>query len=321
MKRVHLLNTAAIVSIVLLGGSALGLKTAINAGGIHLHKRAINPPNGLRFHSLPDQLETWNHLGADPPPLSAEILESLGTQNYISRLYYKKGTLKSDHPEVVELHCAYYTGMIDTVPHVPEQCFVGGGMTLLSQAAYVPLPINLRLFPPDPTVNTDLIEPNIFGVVRRGRTGPSSPTPGVRVRMPFGLDDLTLRVTEYLNVDGSHVFAGYFFIANGWAVSDTLAVRQHAFDLSADYAYYAKVQFTSSTVQSAQELGEAAADLLNEMAPEIMRRVPDWVDVIAGVYPPRGDDAQATTRATRGGKAFEKWKKDFVPPDLPGRKR
>lgn len=321
MKHVRLLHPGAIVSIVLLGASAIGLSAAITASGAQLRKRPINPPDGLRFPSLPPETESWERFGADPPPLSAEILESLGTRNYMSRQYIKKGSMKAGDPVVLDLHCAYYTGMPDTVPHVPEACFVGGGLTIVSNATLVTIPIDLDRFPPDPLIEPSEIDPDVYGVVRHGRLGPRSDAPGNRVRMPFGFDDLKLRVTAFETPQGQRVLAGYFFIANGWAVSDSLQVRQQAFDLSADYAYYAKVQFTSQLVESPEELGDVAADLLNELMPEIMRRVPDWTEVIAGRYPPTGDEAEATTRARRGTREFEEWKQDFNAPDLPGRRR
>jgi Protein of unknown function (DUF3485) len=321
MKRFILLNPATILTTVLLGGSAIGLHAAIESSGAHLSKLPINPPNGLRFHSLPVQTETWERLGADPPPLTVEVLESLGTRNYISRNYVKKGSMDANKPIVIDVHCAYYTGMVDTVPHIPERCFVGGGMRLIASAVTVPIPIDLTRFPPDPTIDPAVIDPNTYGTIRRGRTGQWSNAPGVRPRMPFGFDKLELRVTEYEGIDGSRVFSGYFFVANGWVASDTIQVRQQAFDLSADYAYYAKVQFTSSTVDSAKDLGIYAADFLNEMAPEIMRRIPDWTSVLSGEYPPADNQAESTTRPQRGTDEFKEWKKDFVPPDLPGRRK
>ena len=319
MNRIRLAHLGSVISIVFLGVAAVGLSAAINASGAQLRKRPINPPDGMKFPSLPAETVSWERFGADPPPLSAEILESLGTQNYISRQYIPKDAASPASSVVVDLHCAYYTGMPDTVPHVPEACFVGGGMTLVSKATLVPIPIDLSRFPPASMLDPEEIDPDVYGVVREGRLGMNSDAPGNRVRMPFGFDDLKLRTTEYETPDGRRVFAGYFFIANGWAVSDSLQVRQQAFDLSADYAFYAKVQFTSHMVESPEELAKVAADLLNEIMPEIMRRVPDWTEVIAGRYPPEGDVAEGNTRGTRGTKEFEEWKEEFVPPDLPGR--
>ncbi len=275
----------AVASAMLLAAGAAGLDAAIALTDAVITKVAIHPPGGLRYHTIPVRSETWERFGADPPPLSAEIIENLGTENYISRYYIKSSTRQDPRPRIFELHCTYFTGMSDTVPHVPETCFVGGGMRIVNEAVIVPVPIDIGRFPPDPTLEDSEFDPAVFGVIRRGRTGPDSDTPGVRVRMPFGLDRLRLRVTEFESPDGRRTFAGYFFLANGWAVDSALGVRLRAFDLKARHAYYSKVQFTSSLVDSAEELAEIAADFLNEMLPEIMRRVPDWTEVAAGRYP------------------------------------
>lgn len=281
-----LLTVVRAATVLLLVACTLGLQEAIVASKAKLQKIAIEPPDGLRFHSLPIESQTWERYGADPAPLPAEIIETLGTRNYITRRYIKKGAQQDAVPRVFELHCTYFTGMAETVPHVPETCFVGGGMRITEQAKLVHVPLDLSRFPPDPTLNPAVVDEHVYGVVRRGRTGPYSEAPGVRVHMPFNLENLTLRVTKFESPEGDTIFAGYFFLANGWAVSSALQVRQRAFDLKTNYAYFGKVQFTSTLVHSPEELAELAADFLNEMLPEIMRRVPDWVDVIRGVYPP-----------------------------------
>jgi len=271
-------------AVATLALAAAALHAAIAATGAHVRKLALPAPAPLR--TIPARSESWERFGADPPPMPAEIVETLGTENYLTRRYIRVGSARAGRPEVFELHCTYFTGMADTVPHVPETCFVGGGMRVLRQSVVVPVPIDLSRFPPDPTIDPDEFDPDEFGVIRRGRTGPASPTPGVRVRMPFGLENLALRVTEFQTPEGDRLFAGYFFLANGWAVSDAIQVRLRAFDLTTDYAYYGKVQFTSPLVGSPEELADLAADFLNEMLPEIMLRVPDWVEVARGRYPP-----------------------------------
>lgn len=276
---------AAIGSTIILAAGAVGLEAGIALTDAVITKVAIHPPGGLRYHTIPVRSETWERFGADPPPLSAEIIENLGTENYISRYYIKTSTRQDPRPNIFELHCTYFTGMADTVPHVPETCFVGGGMRIRRESVIVPVPIDLTRFPPDPTIDPADFDPDVYGVIRRGRTGIESDTPGVRVRMPFGVDRLRLRVTEFESADGRRTFAGYFFLANGWAVDSAFDVRLRAFDLKAKHAYYSKVQFSSSLVESAEELAEVAADFLNEMLPEIMRRVPDWTEVAAGRYP------------------------------------
>src|SRR5690606_22564458 len=70
----------------------------------------------------------WEMVREDPP-LSAEALESLGTTQYVSRLYRNRNVPESQPGSMAKLHVAYYTGTPDTVPHVPDRCYVAGGVT------------------------------------------------------------------------------------------------------------------------------------------------------------------------------------------------
>lgn len=124
------------------------------------------------------------------------------------------------------------------------------------------------------------LDPNLHGVpeVWRGR---SSETAG-RVRLPRGVEDLKMSVTPFVHGRGSTLYAGYFFIANGGVVASADQVRLLSFQLDQKYAFYCKVQFSSTSVGSEEELGELAGRMLDEMLPDIMRRVPDWIDVREG---------------------------------------
>ena len=95
-----------------------------------------------------------------------------------------------------------------------------------------------------------------------------------------------MMVSAFVDQQGQgRLYAGYFFVANGGTVASANDVRTLAFDLQSDYAFYLKVQVTSSTVSSKQDLTEHAGSLIGELMPEIMRCVPDWVEVQRGVYP------------------------------------
>ena len=281
MNRRAFINPHFLVAATILGLSAGALNVAISTMNIHLRKLPIEPASGLRLHTLPVETESWRRQGSDPPPLSAEALEELGTQNYISRTYVEKERAEGQ-PRSFELHCAYYTGMIDPVPHVPERCFVGGGGMQIdgSVGVVTPVALNMDRFAFDPTVDTE-----IHGVIRRGRTGPYSETPGVRVRMPRELENLRLNVTRFVDSNGTAIYAGYFFIANGGIVPRAEQVRLLAFRHEDKYAYYMKVQFTSMDVSSPAEMAELAASFLDEMLPELMLRAPDWIDVVEGRGP------------------------------------
>lgn len=282
MIRRAIVNPHFLVAAMVLAVSAGALNVAISKMDIHLRKLAIEPANGMRLHTLPVETERWRRQGSDPPPLPAEALEELGTQNYISRGYVEKVREAGATARAFELHCAYYTGMIDPVPHVPERCFVGGGGMQIdgSVGVVTHVPLDLDRFAPDPT-----IDERVHGVIRRGRTGPYSDTPGVRVRMPRDIENLRLNITRFVDSNGVAVYAGYFFIANGGIAPRAEQVRLLAFRHEDRFAYYMKVQLTSTDVSSTAEMAELAASFLNEMLPELMLRAPDWIDVVEGRHP------------------------------------
>ena len=105
------------------------------------------------------------------------------------------------------------------------------------------------------------------------------------MRFPRDVEDLEMRITPFQDEKGRMVYAGYFFIANGGTVASANDIRLLAFQLEDDYSYYVKVQFTSGTVGSVEELAELAGSMLDEILPDIMDRVPDWVEVREGRYP------------------------------------
>jgi hypothetical protein len=206
---------------------------------------------------------------------AAEVEEQLGTENYLTRVYKERYPQNPSRPRMVELHVAYYTGMIDTVPHVPERCFVGGGLQMGGSPVRIPLPLDPSMWVKDPDV------PDELGPIYRVRTAE-----GQRVRLPREPESLSMRASEYRFAGGSNLYAGYFFIANGGHTDSANGVRLLAFKLEDDYAYYMKVQFNSDSVDSVEELGEVAGSLLGEILGELMHCVPDWVDVQTGHYPP-----------------------------------
>ncbi|MBY0308853.1 MAG: hypothetical protein K2Q09_08940, partial [Phycisphaerales bacterium] len=113
-----------------------------------------------------------------------------------------------------------------------------------------------------------------------------SDRPGMRARLPRNIDDVALRITEFTDPKSNKkMYAGYFFIANGGVTPSAENVRLLAFNYRDYYAYYLKVQVSGQGYGSAEEVVQAAQSLLGELLPEIMRTVPDWVEVAAGQYP------------------------------------
>lgn len=290
MNSKTIFTPAFFVAVTILLTGAAGFSTLIDAYGIRLTKEAIYPESGRLVTSLPSETESWIQAGSDDL-MSEEVLDELGTKNTVSRFYIQKPEAMAEgqtRPHVINLHVAYYTGMIDTVPHVPERCFVGGGMGKSGVSEVLDLPLD----------TTEWVEDGSVAEANRGPTNKlfTAPTSwqysdrkGLRVRMPLGTGPehpLRMMTSEFRGVsDDSALFAGYFFIANGGTVASAEGVRALAFKLTSDYAYYLKVQTTIATVDSKVEHVAVSASLIGELLPELMRCVPDWVDVEMGRYP------------------------------------
>lgn len=283
-------TAARAIALGTLAASAAAMGVVIRVSDIHLRKTPIYPMNNRQLSSLPAETPNWTRFGSDRVE-SAEIVETLGTQNYVTRYYVRRDTLGTDKPMVVELHGAYYTGMIDTVPHVPERCFVGGGLQQSKSSRIVGIDnMDTSSWLVDKTV-----EPELAGAsgeiytVRLPNNPEYTDAPGRRVRLPRGVtpeNPIEMKCSEFLLPGGEGAFyAGYFFVANGGTVASANGVRTLAFNLNEDYAYYLKIQVNSASVGSIEELAEVSGELVGELIGEIMRCVPDWVEVGRGTYP------------------------------------
>ncbi len=267
-------NPAFLVAVIVLAIAASSMSAGIAYFKVYLRKAEIYPESGLKLLSLPSETRSWVQISQDQQ-VSVEIQEVLGTNNHVTRWYQKK--TEAGDGVVVQLHAAYYTGMIDTVPHVPDRCFVGAGMEMTGEIGDMPLQLDTSRWREDTSV-PERLRGRIFTTYDRNRAP---------VRLPRDPAETQIRVMRF-RTPGSDTptFAGYFFVANGGTVSRAEKVRLLAFNLDDYYAYYMKVQFTTSKVADEHEFVRVCTDILNEMYPEIMRCAPDWVRVEEGNYPP-----------------------------------
>ncbi len=300
MNWTRLRQPAFVVTMLVLVVGAVGMGSAIRVAKVYLDKLPIYPrpidgkphqypEGGPTLLALPSETRNWKQFGSDDI-MSEEVEEVLGTTNYLSRMFVEKNPQPGKPPRLVDFHAAYYTDQIDTVPHVPDRCFVGGGMQIGSAPKFLPLTLDRSSWRPDFDVpESEKVRGTIFTARMSSDYGNGL---GRRVRLPrkplnAGDDWITMKAMEFLRPGSDRkVYAGYFFIANGGTVAGANDVRQLAFDLSNDYAYYLKVQFTSDRVGSAEELRDMASSLMDDLLPEIMLCVPDWVDVESGAWPP-----------------------------------
>ncbi len=258
-------KSAFLIASVTLALCGVGFRSAVGYLNVYLKKEPIE----LRAHlaTIPKTLGRWKDV-SEARPLDAAVIETLGTDQYLERFYVADDASGKGH---LWIHIAYYTGMIDAVPHVPDRCFVaGGGLQLRALPHNYPLPIDRSGWRDDPA---GLAYPlATFADRITGRP--------VTVRMPVG--DFELRTTEFLGEDRPDVrtYAGYLFVANGRVTPTPEGVRRLAFDLSTKFAYYCKVQLvTSGRDLEAEPFVALAADLLTELLPELIRCLPDWSEV------------------------------------------
>jgi len=294
VSRDRLLASCVVLAILVTG--ALGFSWAIGASQLYLRKLPLPAPRPLA--SMPAGSPSWWRA---PPPMHEDVLESpevvvtLGTENYLTRALRTKlgGGDREEHQ--ITLHAAYYTGMIDTVPHVPERCFVGGGLQIGSASRTLPIELDLNsrtirpaaalrgIVSPTPERHMPATDaagsPAVYWALVQRQTESGTWTSDGWRRIPFDPSQLELRVQEFRSPDGGRFYSGYFFIANGGTTSTAEAVRQLAFKLEDKHAYYLKVQFTSSTAESHEQLAELASSYLQENLGKILTTIPDWIEV------------------------------------------
>lgn len=269
------------VGLVALGLGALLTHTVVAALGYTLTKLPIEPPGGRVVASLPAETRSWRQVGSDEK-LSSDVVATLGTENFVTRTYVEKAAAAGAGPRRVQLHVAYYTGKVDTVPHVPERCLTGGGWSLVGGDRVLPLGLDDSTW-----------------LAVRGEDGAERPglmtarpdasfgdSGGVRVLLPRNPGSLAARVSQF-EWPGSpkRLWGGYFFVANGGHTPNANDVRLLAFQLEDTYAYYMKVQVSTEDAASEGEFTGVMSSIIGELLPELMRCVPDWVEVEAGRYP------------------------------------
>ena len=119
----------AVCGTLLLGG--LGLRWAMQRFDVYLRKEPVEMRGA--FATIPATLGRWQKVG-DDLLMDAATVEQLGTSQYLTRNYAQDGDPSRG---ILSLHLAYYTGMIDTVPHIPERCWGANGLTLVGEPAQV----------------------------------------------------------------------------------------------------------------------------------------------------------------------------------------
>lgn len=264
---------ALVALVVVLMAGGIGFRLAAGMLSVYLSKEPVE----LRAHfdTIPRRLGDWTAEG-DSRKFDAAMEEELGTDLYLDRTYANPANPAM--PELM-LHIAYYTGMIDAVPHVPDRCLVAGGLDAEARPVNLPLAIDTAAWPRSETlVNRASGLP--YPVLER-----LDPVTRRRVPVLMPIGDLQLRSSEFRSTrsPGVAIRAGYFFIANGRVAVTPEQVKSLAFQPSEKHAYYCKVQvLAQGTDLTEAAFVEAAADLIESLLPELMNCLPDWAEIERG---------------------------------------
>jgi hypothetical protein len=259
---------AFIVAVVVLGIGALGLNAATNYLKLNFKKVPVALRHGFDdADGIPARVGDWQMVSIDMP-VNADLEEALGTKEYVFRDYVDTRLVserelarfndKSDRERrglvaelqqrkptsVVRLAVTYYTGYVDTVPHVPERCYVADAFRPVDPLTYewpVPTPI-------------------------------------------LGPEPLSVRYIDFEDQTGNRVAkvnVAYFFQTQGAYESNPLLVRGRLQNLFEPYGYFAKVELMT-VLPDREQAAKVMQDFLRASLPEVERCLPDFKAIKAG---------------------------------------
>ena len=274
----------AVFLVLLLG--AIGINATTSALHLFFRKEALplRVKDGQGLGALPMRIGNW--LAVDEAhTIDADMEHSLGTDKYLFRDYVDLSATvggaapvtteaevkamsgltpneiglklrkfrEKNHNAVLRLSLTYYTGKVDTVPHVPERCLVADGFQQTKWQT--------------PTWHM-------------GNYADGSPR-DIEVRF-IDFEDQTTR-------EGENMCVTYFFHANGIYQQDPYEVRRRLQSLTSKYAYFSKIEVLTLLPRSLEGAldastqreklraasGVSVQQFLTSALPEIEKMLPD----------------------------------------------
>jgi len=272
----RLMSIGVVVSALLVAGLGQQGLLAATKAVLFKHPLPLRKPLAL----IPESVGTWQSKGEDVM-LSSAVEAELGTDKYLIRKYVDQSWPTEKPGRVARIQVAYYTGKISTVPHVPERCFVAGGLetkgTLdtqltLHDEAYREK--NGRVVAPSQLLADSERFEGPVGIPRRR-------IPATLFTFGRGQSQAGALASER----GGTANVVYFFVANGTFMPSPDQVRIEGWDLRDKYAYYAKVEVSWPGLAEGKRARQRTEALLSQLMPEIMACLPDWRAVQRGEYP------------------------------------
>lgn len=196
-----------------------------------------------------------------------EEVEALGTEEYIRWRLVDTSVSQTDPFRLVTLFVTYYSGQPDQVPHVPEECFLGGGYQRLSD---------------------DRLTMTIPELGEMGKEVPAK----------------ILRFRKDSSIGGTWVPAVvYLFSVNGRFVDSRTEVRFILSNPLDKYGYFSKVEVSFGHQEGSgdsQALRKAAERILGKVLPILVQsHWPDWPVRRASDNPGSSEAGLASQRAMK----------------------
>lgn len=251
------------VCVAILVVSALAMHSTATALGRYFSKQPLPLKKSLYLLDKSRLAPRYELAPIQPPPLTDEVVQNLGTPEYLDWHILDKSVDRSSAVHRARLFVTYYTGQPDLVPHNPKECLSAAGFTLARETdtdVEVPLP---------------------------GRDA---------LRIPVSvLEFETPQRSRFSAGDGSgappRLTVAYFFLANGSYVTTRDQVRVRTSSLFDRYAFYSKIELSFTDAGGAKlatrdQTIEAVRPLLGKLMPVLLsEHYQDWEAIRAGRPP------------------------------------
>jgi hypothetical protein len=181
--------------------------------------------------------------------MTKDVEETLGTPYHISWYYRDVYRSSAEASLLVRVHVAYYTNLLDPVPHVPDTCYVAGGFRSKGK----PVDVAWRL-------------PNLPAEWQSWK-------------------DVLIRQASFVRTgrDGKEMEATVFYVfsVNCEPVRDRLEVRGILANPWTKYCYYAKIELTviGNALPAVEEQAKECEAFLAAAAPTLLKHFPSAEDI------------------------------------------
>ena len=239
-----------VVALAILVGGLVSLTLAQNSFHVVLQK--LHTPLQRPLYTLPKVLPPFRvRPGWVDSKLSADVVQVLGTHEYLLRKYWDSRLPRNAPGAIVSLNLNYYPTDFAT-PHVPNVCWIGIGLKRIHDSLIV-----------------------IHNVPHANGTVSNMPMRFLSFAVPeSGFSGLPLIINQ--THGGRYINTAYTFQVDGRYVPDPQQVSELFWRRRSKYGYDAKIEIDVRGPCTRAVARRQIAAFLRAALPAIERRLPDW---------------------------------------------